>query len=85
MDHQDIATFVGPRLIVFDQFEGYRPYVLGWWTVPTEPDQRFRTRIDDCWWLLDMDGEPVYDDEGRRRQVARFEIGPECQYRFTSR
>lgn len=67
---------------MFDSEQSYKPFVLGGWTQAWQPDWRFRERVDDSWWLIDFEDEPIYDEWGNKQQVARFEIGEDCRYRL---
>jgi|GEM_PF-6268033 len=74
---------IGPLTIVYDSEEAYELYVLGMPAHPFDVDQRFRTRVDESWWLTDFYGSPARDEDGNCRQVARFEVGPESRYRLS--
>jgi len=74
---------IGPRTIVFDSEQSFKPFVLGGWSQAWQLDWRFRERVDDSWWLVDFEDQPIYDELGHKQQVARFEIGDDCRYRLS--
>jgi len=76
------SRVIGPHTIVFDSENDNAPFFLGNAVPVFRPTRRIRTRIDQSWWLTDLDGEPIRDECGRARQVARFEIGQDCRYRL---
>ncbi len=71
---------IGTKTIVYDSWNDYALFVLGGRAQTIEADHRFHTRVDDSWWLIDFYGDPVRDEWGNLRMVARFEIGDDCRY-----